>query len=160
MQDESSTRSPSGWCDGGVNTYKGLIARVSVTCEYPSYLLLFEGPMSNRSAPHCQRKAEIKAQSTLPLPPTPTPVRFIPTYDVGETPPVNSSLESLLDRSSLMDVQYRSMQRQHQLIYLAALDDDPSVPADEVPDINFQAYAGFDMAEAGYQTFTGEVRVM
>lgn len=47
-----------------------------------------------------------------------------------------------------MDVAFRGMQRQQDLIYLAALDD-PSAPT--ASQINFQAYAGFDMSgNAGF----------
>ncbi|CAM9131372.1 unnamed protein product [Ectocarpus fasciculatus] len=75
-------------------------------------------------------------------------VRFIPEFATGEVPEASGSLESLLNRSSLMDVPFRGMQRQHPLVYLAALDD-PSPAAGTISDINFQAYAGFDMT--GYQ---------
>ncbi|CAN0521290.1 unnamed protein product, partial [Ectocarpus sp. 12 AP-2014] len=71
-------------------------------------------------------------------------VWFIPEFATGEVPEAGGSLESLLNRSSLMDVPFRGMQRQHPLVYLAALDD-PSPAAGTISDINFQAYAGFDM---------------
>ncbi|CAM9376272.1 unnamed protein product, partial [Ectocarpus sp. 8 AP-2014] len=66
-------------------------------------------------------------------------------FAAGQVPEAGGSLESLLNRSSLMDVPFRGMQRQHPLVYLAALDD-PSPAAGTISDINFQAYAGFDMA--------------
>ncbi|CAM9134455.1 unnamed protein product [Ectocarpus sp. 6 AP-2014] len=70
--------------------------------------------------------------------------RYIPDLPTGEVPEAGGSLESLLNRSSLMDVPFRGMQRQHPLVYLAALDD-PFPAAGTISDINFQAYAGFDM---------------
>ncbi|CAB1113047.1 unnamed protein product [Ectocarpus sp. CCAP 1310/34] len=69
---------------------------------------------------------------------------YIPDLPTGEVPEAGGSLESLLNRSSLMDVPFRGMQRQHPLVYLAALDD-PSPADGTISDINFQAYAGFDM---------------
>ena len=69
--------------------------------------------------------------------------------------PRNSSLEGLLNRSSLMDVQFRSMQRQHTLIYLASIDD-PSAAADELSSVNMRAYAGFNMEDAGYRHFAAQ----
>ncbi|CAM9131295.1 unnamed protein product [Ectocarpus fasciculatus] len=71
--------------------------------------------------------------------------RYIPDLATGEVPEAGGSLESLLNRSSLMDVPFRGMQRQHPLVYFAALDD-ASPAAGTVSDINFQAYAGFDMS--------------
>ncbi|CAM9133762.1 unnamed protein product [Ectocarpus sp. 6 AP-2014] len=65
-------------------------------------------------------------------------------FAAGVVPEAGGSLESLLNRSSLMDIPFRGMQRQHPLVYLAALDD-PSPAAGTISDINFQAYAGFDM---------------
>ncbi|CAN0541957.1 unnamed protein product, partial [Ectocarpus sp. 8 AP-2014] len=50
-------------------------------------------------------------------------VWFIPEFAAGQVPEAGGSLESLLNRSSLMDVPFRGMQRQHPLVYLAALDD-------------------------------------
>lgn len=59
--------------------------------------------------------------------------RFVPSLDEGEDPERNSSLEIVVDRSSFMDVPFRSMQLQNSLMYLAALDE---------PDINMQSYWG------------------
>lgn len=92
---------------------------------------------------------------TPPIPHPPLP-RFITEYAVGETPEVNSSQESLLNRSSLMDVPFRGMQHQYPLIYLAALDQ-PSFIAGEVSDINMQSYAAFDMFDENYGNSSGEV---
>lgn len=63
--------------------------------------------------------------------------------------PRNSSLEGLLNRSSLMDVPFRSMQRQHENIYLGSIED-PSADDDELSAANMQAYAGFNMEEYRY----------
>lgn len=85
---------------------------------------------------------------TPPIPHPPLP-RFITEDATGEAPEGNSSQESLLNRSSLMDVPFRGMQRQYLLIYLAALDD-LSIIEGEVSDINMQSYAAFDMLDEGY----------
>lgn len=50
-----------------------------------------------------------------------------------------------------MDIPFRSMQRQHTIIYLGAID--PSAADDELAASNMQAYAGFDMEQAGYRNF-------
>ena len=47
-----------------------------------------------------------------------------------------------------MDVPFRGMQRQHQLVYLAALEN-PSPSDGTVSDINMQSYAAFNAT--GYQ---------
>lgn len=52
-----------------------------------------------------------------------------------------------------MDVPFRSMQRQHLLVYVAALDD-PSLSAGEVSNVTMQSYAGFNMEEAGFLDHT------
>lgn len=54
-----------------------------------------------------------------------------------------------------MDVPFRAMQRQHLLVYAAALDD-PSPPAGEVSNVSMQVYAGFDMEEAGFLNHTDQ----
>lgn len=79
--------------------------------------------------------------------------RYITDFGVNQVPTANSSLEGLLNRSSLIDVPLLGMQRQHELAYMAALDD-PSPAAGDVSDINFQAYAGFNMEASGYRDFT------
>lgn len=76
--------------------------------------------------------------------------RFINADGVGlEEVPTNNSLASLLNRSSLMDVPFRGLQRQHSLVYLASLND-PSASANQLTESSMQAYGGFDMDEAGY----------
>ncbi|CAN0020957.1 unnamed protein product [Scytosiphon promiscuus] len=76
-------------------------------------------------------------------------VWFVPEMASGDFPEAGSSLEGLLNRSSLMDVPFRGLQRQHDLIYLAALDD-PSEP--ETTQINFQTYAGRGLSgNVGYE---------
>ncbi|CAM9752851.1 unnamed protein product, partial [Hapterophycus canaliculatus] len=69
--------------------------------------------------------------------------RFIPEFASDEFPEAGSSLEGLLNRSSLMDVPFRGIQRQHDRLYLAALDD-PSAPT--TSQINFQSHAAQDMS--------------
>lgn len=67
-------------------------------------------------------------------------------------PAVGSLLDGLLNRTALMDVPFRGMQRQGELIYLAALDD-PSLPDDPNTSVATQVYPAFDMLEAGFSTF-------
>lgn len=80
---------------------------------------------------------------------TPCPVlfRFIPEFG-AEAPEAGSTMEGLLNRSSLMDVAFRGMQRQHSLIFIAALEDPTAERV--VPYINFQSYPDFDMSHEGY----------
>lgn len=84
-------------------------------------------------------------KTALPLP----LARFLNGFGVGEVPEAESLAEGLLNRSSLMDVPFRAMQRQHQLVYLAALED-PSPADGTVSDINMQSYAAIDTDTAGY----------
>ncbi len=72
-------------------------------------------------------------------------LRFVPELDEAEVVPEASSLGGLLNRSSLMDVPFRGMQRQHLGVYLAALDDPSAEGLDS--QINFQTYAGRDLSE-------------
>ncbi|CAN0322734.1 unnamed protein product, partial [Laminaria digitata] len=82
---------------------------------------------------------------------------FVSGFDIGELPVADSTLEGLLNSSSLMDVPFRGMQQQHLLVYLASLED-PSPVAGEVSGVNMQMYAAFDMEAAGYLDF-GEEQV-
>ncbi|CAM9313400.1 unnamed protein product, partial [Laminaria digitata] len=82
---------------------------------------------------------------------------FVSGFDIGERPVAGSTLEDLLNSSSLMDVPFRGMQRQHLLVYLASLED-PSPAAGGVSGVNMQMYAAFDMEAAGYLDF-GEGQV-
>ncbi|CAM9362022.1 unnamed protein product [Ectocarpus fasciculatus] len=69
-----------------------------------------------------------------------------------DLPATGSSLDGLLNRSALMDVPFRGMQRQQSLVYLAALDN-PSLPDDPDESANLQAYPAFDMLDAGFSTY-------
>lgn len=94
---------------------------------------------------------------------TPCPVnvyengRYISGF-TSETsaPATGDSLDGLLNRSALMDVPFRGMQRQEMLIYLAALDD-PSLPDDPDTAVAFQVYPAYDMLDAGFTTYNNEV---
>ena len=77
--------------------------------------------------------------------------RYVPGLDPGSSPAVVSSLDGLLNRTALMDVLFRGMQRE-ELMYLAALDD-PSLVDDPDSSPVLQAYPAFDMLEAGFSTF-------
>ncbi|CBJ25694.1 ATP-binding region, ATPase-like [Ectocarpus siliculosus] len=72
-----------------------------------------------------------------------------------DLPAAGSSLDGLLNRTALMDVPFRGMQRQQKLAYLAALDN-PSLPDDPDESANFQAYPAFDMLEAGLPTYNNQ----
>lgn len=50
------------------------------------------------------------------------------------------AVEGLLNRSALMDVTFRGMQRQHDLVYLAALEEPGSTGLNS--QINFQGFPG------------------
>lgn len=76
--------------------------------------------------------------------------RFITTLGKGEYPPAKGSLGGLINRSSLMDVPFRGMQFQNELIYLAALEH----PSATVSDINIQSYRGRDTTY--YLNFSAE----
>eukprot|EP00752_Nemacystus_decipiens_P005758 g5207.t1 len=78
-------------------------------------------------------------------------VWFIPGFTDTQVPDANDTVADLLDRSSLMDVPYRGMQRQHLLVYLAALDE-PLVTGLDAH-VNFQPYPGFNMNASGYADF-------
>lgn len=80
--------------------------------------------------------------------PTPCPLlfRFIPEFG-ADAPEAGSTVEGLLNRSSLMDVAFRGMQRQHLLIYISALEDPDSTV---VSYIDFQSYPDFNMSHEGY----------
>ncbi|CAM9127088.1 unnamed protein product [Scytosiphon promiscuus] len=81
---------------------------------------------------------------------------YISGFTSDTSPPaVGDSLDGLLNRSALMDVPFRGMQRQEMLIYLAALDN-PSLPDDPDTSVAFQAYPAYDMLEAGFTTFDDE----
>lgn len=67
------------------------------------------------------------------------------TTDVAQ----DSTLGGLLNRSALMDVPFRGMQRQHTLVYLAALEEPGSTGLDT--QINFQGFPGADQPE--YEDF-------
>lgn len=67
-------------------------------------------------------------------------------------PAVGTSLDGLLNRTALMDVPFRGLQRQEALIYLAGLDN-PSLPDDPDESVAFQAYPAYDMLEAGFTTY-------
>ena len=69
--------------------------------------------------------------------------------------PRNSSLEGIINRSSLMDVPFRSMQRQHEIIYLGSIDDPSAAADDELSAANMRVFAGVDMEQAGYRTSGG-----
>ncbi|CAM9481056.1 unnamed protein product [Pylaiella littoralis] len=69
---------------------------------------------------------------------------FIPGLAVAEVPEAGGSLDGLLNRSSLMDVPFRAMQRQHRLVYIAALDN-PYPAEGVVSQINMQGFAAFNM---------------
>lgn len=55
-----------------------------------------------------------------------------------------------------MDIPFRSMQQQHDSIYITAIDS-PYNLADDY-DVNFQSYPGFNVTNAGYLSFEGEVK--
>ncbi|CAN0020887.1 unnamed protein product [Scytosiphon promiscuus] len=78
-------------------------------------------------------------------------VWFIPNRSPDQVLAAGSSLEGLLDRSSLMDASFRGMQRQHDLVYLAVMDD-PSAP--DTSKINFQSYPGRSVSS--YVNFTND----
>lgn len=61
-------------------------------------------------------------------------------------PATGISLDGLLNRTALMDVPFRGMQRQEALIYLTGLDD-PSLPDDPNTSVAFQAYPGFNIGD-------------
>lgn len=65
--------------------------------------------------------------------------RFVPGLGASEVAE-GSTLGGLLNRSALMDVPFRGMQRQHGLVYLAALEEPGSEDLDS--QINFQGFAG------------------
>ncbi|CAM9102277.1 unnamed protein product [Ectocarpus fasciculatus] len=75
-------------------------------------------------------------------------VWFIPEFG-SDAPEAGSTVEGLLNRSSLMDVAFRGMQRQHLLIYIAALED-PTPAEGVVSYIDFQSYPDFNMSHEGY----------
>ncbi|CAM9867934.1 unnamed protein product [Ectocarpus sp. 4 AP-2014] len=75
-------------------------------------------------------------------------VWFIPEFG-AEAPEAGSTVEGLLNRSSLMDVAFRGMQRQHSLIFISALED-PTGAEEVVPYIDFQSYPDFNMSHEGY----------
>lgn len=79
--------------------------------------------------------------------------RFIPGLAEDQNLTPGNSLEDLVNRSSLMDVLFRGMQRQNTLMYLAALDN-PSAPEGNVSDINMQSYEGKN--KDSYLGFTDE----
>lgn len=67
-------------------------------------------------------------------------------------PVIGSPLDGLLNRTALMDVPFRGIQRQEHRVYLAALED-PSLPDDPHTSVAFQSYPAHDMLEAGLTTF-------
>ncbi|CAM9357367.1 unnamed protein product, partial [Hapterophycus canaliculatus] len=72
---------------------------------------------------------------------------YISGFTSETSPPTaGDSLEGLLNRSALMDVPFRGMQRQEVLTFLAALDD-PSLPDDPDKYVAFQAYPAYDMSD-------------